>query len=65
MTYRKNKKIKILLDFLKVPCYNKEAVSSWGIKLYNTQIWFIGRTLASQAEETGSTPAICLEKDSQ
>lgn len=24
------------------------------------QIWFIGRTLASQAEETGSTPAICF-----
>ncbi len=24
------------------------------------QIWFIGRTLASQAGETGSTPAICF-----
>lgn len=26
------------------------------------QIWFIGRTLASQAEETGSTPAICFDR---
>lgn len=27
------------------------------------QIWFIGRTLASQAGETGSTPAICFYKE--
>ena len=26
------------------------------------QIWFIGRTLASQAGETGSIPAICLRR---
>ena len=31
-------------------------------KCYNTtmQIWFIGRTLASQAGEAGSTPVICF-----
>ncbi len=27
-----------------------------------TQIWFIGRTLASQAGEAGSTPVICLKR---
>lgn len=26
------------------------------------QVWFIGRTLASQAGETGSTPATCLKE---
>lgn len=28
--------------------------------LSSLQIWFIGRTLASQAGETGSIPAICF-----
>ena len=26
------------------------------------QIWFIGRTLASQAGKAGSTPVICFKK---
>lgn len=28
----------------------------------HAQIWFIGRTLASQAGKAGSTPVICLQK---
>ncbi len=27
------------------------------------QIWFIGRTLASQAGKAGSTPVICFAKE--
>ena len=36
--------------------------SSRKTRWYNNcmQIWFIGRTLASQAGEAGSTPVICL-----
>lgn len=32
-------------------------------RIDSPQIWFIGRTLASQAGETGSTPAICFMKN--
>ena len=65
-TNKKNKFLKISLYFLEVFCYNNIAVKfRKENRPCNMQIWFIGRTLASQAEETGSTPAICLEKDSQ
>lgn len=32
------------------------------VERFNMQIWFIGRTLASQAGKAGSTPVICLRK---
>ena len=32
------------------------------IEEVEVQVWFIGRTLASQAGETGSTPATCFAK---
>ncbi len=62
-TNKKNKFLKISLYFLEVFCYNNIAFKfRKENRPCNMQIWFIGRTLASQAEETGSTPAICLKK---
>ena len=51
-------------DFLgftrKILVESTEMCYDTSVGKIHAQIWFIGRTLASQAGETGSIPAICF-----
>ena len=53
-------------DFLgftrKILVESTEMCYDTSVGKIHAQIWFIGRTLASQAGKAGSTPVICLQK---
>lgn len=46
----------------KILVESTEMCYDMSVRKIHAQIWFIGRTLASQAGKAGSIPVICLKK---